>query len=193
MKFRLQATTIALAGALTLLAQACNATAKPPRGSDNAGLAAGRLAEVNPTDIAVLPIRNRTGKQLPLEQMRASFQAGLVRLRYSPLALDYVDQHRAVEAAYTPGQLGEQAALQVTITGWDDSRWDTHSRLIVDADVYLLDATVGEALWGGHVTRRVDMAAEVPAAAQEVTLFSRAVDVFVGDVLASIPPRDPRR
>lgn len=193
MKFRFQAASFALTCALALIASGCTTNAVPPRGYDNVGLQAGRLSEVNPTDIVVLPITNATGKQIPVEAMREQFHAGLVRLRYSPLALDYIDSRRAVEASYVPGQLAEEAALKVTITGWDDSRWTTNSRLIIDADVHILDAAVGEALWGGHVSRRVDVPIDIPGSALDSTLMARAVETFVGDVLASVPPRDPRR
>ena len=121
------------------------------------------------------------------------FHAGLVRLRYSPLALDYVDANRPVEAGYAPGLLSEEAALKVVITGWDDSRWATHSRLTIDAEVHVLDGVTGASIWGGHVSRRVDVTKDIPRSALNRTLLSRALDQFVGDVLASLPPRDPRR
>ena len=193
MKFRIQALSSACVCALVLLASGCQSGAKPPRGYDNTGLKTGRLMEVNPTDIVVLPISNMTGKELPLGEMREQFQAGLVRLRYSPLSLDYVDQNRPVDASYIPGQLAEEAAFKVTITSWDDSRWETHSRLIIDAEVHILDAAVGESLWGGQVSRRVDVPMDIPGSALNRTLMARAVETFVGDVLASVPPRDPRR
>ena len=193
MKFRSQASTFALLGALTLFVSGCQDTPKPPRGYDNVGLETGTINEVNPTDIVVLPIENATGKDLPLDELRAGFHARLVRLRYSPLALDYVDANRPVEASYTPGQLSEEAALKVVITGWDDSRWNTHSRLVIDAEVHVLDGVTGASIWGGSVSRRVDVIKDIPRSALNRTLLSRALDQYVGDVLASLPPRDPRR
>ena len=193
MKFRIQASTFALFSALILFVSSCQDTPKPPRGYDNLGLDAGTLSEVNPTDFVVLPVENATGRDVPVDELRVGFHAGLVRLRYSPLALDYVDANRPVEASYAPGQLSEEAALKVVITGWDDSRWATHSRLIIDAEVHVLDGVTGASIWGGHVTRRVDVVKDLPRSALNRTLLSRALDEFVGDVLASLPPRDPRR
>ena len=193
MKFRFQASTFALAGALILFVSGCQNTPKPPRGYDNVDLDAGTLNEVNPTDIVVLPIRNTTGMDLPLEELRVGFHARLVRLRYSPLALDYVDANQPVEASYVPGRLSEEAAFEVVITGWDDSLWRTHSRLVIDADVHVLDGVTGAPIWGGHVSRRVDVIKDIPRSALNRTLLSRALEIFVGDVLASMPPRDPRR
>jgi len=197
-KSRFQASSFALAGALALFIPSlfitgCQPTPKPPRGYDNVGLQAGTLSEVNPNDIVVLPVENTTGKSLPLDQVREEFHAGLVRLRYSPLSIDYVDARRPIEASYAPGQLSEEAALRVVITGWDDSSWISHSRLVIDAEVHLLDATLGQPIWGGEVSRRVDVMSDIPSSAQNRTLMAHAIEEFVGDVLASMPPRDPRR
>lgn len=193
MKFRFQASTFALAGALALFVSGCQHGAKPPRGYDNIDLDAGTLSEVNPTDIVVLPIENTTGKELPLEELRSDFHARLVRLRYSPLALDYVDANRPLEASYTPGGLSEEAAFAVVITGWDDTLWNSHRRLVIDAEVHMLDAITGAPIWGGTVSRRVDVMKDVPRSALDRTLLSHALELFAGDVLASMPPRDPRR
>jgi hypothetical protein len=154
------------------------------------------LLSVNPLDVVVLPPENLTGRNdLPLDAIRREFQLGLVKLRYSPLALDYVD-HAAVEANYRAGALGEQGVFQVYITGWDDSLWRSHSRLIVDADVYLLDPAAPEresALWGGHVTRRIDLAAQRTVTTNMSDLLTRAVSEFSKGVLASMPPRNPEK
>lgn len=168
------------------------------RGADNEGLSTGRLAAVNPLEIVVPRIENQSSVAgIPLDELRARFHAGLVTLRYTPLALEYVDRHgAAIEAGYRPGELGEQATLRVVLTGWDDSLWKSRSRLVVDADVYLLDAREPEltrALWGGHVTRTIDLSRQVAATPTAAAMMDRAVNEFVDGVLASLPPRNPER
>jgi hypothetical protein len=175
----------------------CGSTHKV-RGADNEGLSAGRLATVNPLEIVVPRIENQSSVTgLPLDSMRSKFHAGLVKLRYTPLALDYVDRSaNVVDASYRPGELGEQATLRVVLTGWDDSLWKSRSRLVVDADVYLLDAREPEltkALWGGHVTRTIDLSKQAAAIPTSGALLERAVTEFVDGVLASLPARNPER
>lgn len=168
----------------------------PPKGLDNPELIVGGLRQVNPLDIVVLPIQNNTGRNgLPLDELRRAFHAGLVRQKYSPLSLAFVDEH-AVEAAYTPGELQEQAILQVFVNNWDDSQMRSMSRLRIQAEVYLLDSRnpdLRQALWGGKVDRRVDLSQEAPGLANPNAFVTLAIEKFTEDVLASLPPRDPRR
>lgn len=179
---------------LALLATACG-TPHRPRGADNPGLVLGRLAEKNPLDIAVLPVTNATGRgDVPLDQIRREFAAGLVGLRYSPLALDYVDR-RAVEASYEPGSLAEHALLRVSITRWDDTHWRSHGRIAVEGDVALTDAAslAAPALWGGHVARQVELGLARDVIATDADRRAEAVRRFVQGVLASLPARDPTK
>jgi hypothetical protein len=174
-------------------APACNAPVKQ-HGFDNEGLVTGRLAAVNPLDVVVLKPENHTGRNdVPLDLLRRELQSELVTLRYSPLALDYVDKS-AIPASYRPGALGEQGVLQTFITGWDDSHWRSNGRLVIDADIYLLDSAdpaTERALWGGHVTRTLEMAAARESTATQEALLHQAVARFVGETLASLPPRNP--
>ena len=108
----------------------------------------------------------------------------------------YAYNTQQVEAAYTPGELQEQAILQIFINGWDDSQWRSMSRLRVQAEIYLLDARnpdPKQPLWGGKVDRRVDLAQDSPGIANQAAFMKRAIDKFTEDVLASLPPRNPER
>jgi hypothetical protein len=189
------ARTLSLALAAALAVSACQSTNKPPRGSDNETLVAGRLAQVNPLEVVVLPIENATGgAEVPVDVMRTEFVAGLVTRRYTPLAVDYVDE-RAVEASYQPGAMNEQAVLRVVVTMWDDALLSSHGRVTVQADVHLLDAgaaATGEALWGGTLQREIQVGAERKTGNRK-SLAEIAAREFAQDVLASLPPRDPRR
>lgn len=185
----------ALALTVPVFVGACAST-HGAAGVDNPGVKTGRLASVNPLDVVVLTPDNLTGRSdLPLEALRTELQAGLIERRYSPLAFEYIDR-TAIEASYRPGTLGEQAVFQVVITGWDDSLWRSHARLIVDADVYLLDAAAPEresALWGGHVTRRIDLATQRSVTMHMDLLLQRAVADLTDGILSSLPARNPER
>jgi hypothetical protein len=183
----------ALALAAILAGASCSST-RPPRGASNDGLVTRRLDQVRPVEIVVPPVENHTGNpRVPVEAMRAEFQRGLVQRRYSPLALAYVDEHGTpTEASYRPGSLGEQAVLRVVLTGWDTARWASHSILVIDADVALLDASspeLSESLWGGHTTRTIDLSLQRGSFINEEAMLERAVELFADEVLAALPSR----
>ncbi|MCC7012605.1 MAG: hypothetical protein IT454_08600 [Planctomycetes bacterium] len=164
-----------------------------PLGADNDQLSVGRLRSVWPVEVVVPPVKNVSGEDdLPLERFRSELRRGLVHRRYTPLAQGFVDRS-ITEASYRPGSLGEQAVLEVTITGWNTSRWRSHAALTVDLDIVMLDATdpdPSKALWGGHATRNVDLSRERNSYLSEAALLDRAVEVAVEGVLASLPRRE---
>jgi hypothetical protein len=152
----------------------------------------GGLVRANPLDVVVLPIEARLKRtDLPLEYLRQSIAKGLIRLRYSPLSFGYVDA-RTIDAAYTPGELNEQATLRIVITGWDDSLWTSHARIDVTASVDLVDARrPGESLWGGPVTTTVDLNPRREVFATNAALVRAACDQLADTILAPMPPRRP--
>jgi hypothetical protein len=174
---------------------ACGPT-RPPRGLDNPNLVVGSLSQVNPLDIVVLPIQNNTGRaNLPLTQLRQAFHAGMVRQKYSPLSLEFVDA-RVVEAAYTPGDLKEQAILQIFINKWDDTQWHSLARLHIEAEVYLLDSKQPDQrqpLWGGKVDRFIDLGREMQGLPNPNAAMTRAIQEFTDSVLGSLPARNPEK
>ena len=178
---------VALAGAA-----GCQSPKLPPR---DIGLASRGIERVQPRDIVVLPLANETGRaDLPMDDLRRAFHRGLVTRRYSPLSLDYVDARiggAAVPASYAPGQLDEGGVLRVSITSWDDSRWDGRSRLTIGANVELLGEN-GALLWGGDTQLEVDMILEEGAFPTQRALLKGATERFAEKVLVSLPARDPR-
>lgn len=173
---------------------ACHSTAVLPPGADNPGLAAGNLRKSNPLDVAVLAIENKTGREgLPTAELRERIHAGLVERHYSPLSIAYVDR-KTTEASYRPGASNENAILKFVLTRWDDALWRTHSTLTIEGEIWLLDAenpSTAQALWGGKVERRMDMARERQVLASEGALMTRTLTDFTQAVLASLPARNP--
>jgi hypothetical protein len=166
-------------------------------GADNENLNVGRLRSVWPVEVVVPPIKNTSGvSDVPVDELRRQFRRGLVQRFYTPLAQEFVDgSASATEASYGAGSLGEQAVLDVTVTGWNTTRWRSHATLTVDVDILLLDATdpdPAKALWGGHATRVVDLSRERNSFIDEAKLMQRAVEVTVDGIMTSLPQRESR-
>jgi hypothetical protein len=188
-RFSRRTSWIALACAAAL--PACNELPHR-RGESVQTVSSGQLEKRNPIDLVVAPIENATGdNSVPLASLREAFQKGLVRRRYTPLALEYVDR-KVVDAAYTPGSLKEEAVLQVTIEAWDKTLLDTRGALIVKAHARLIDAenpTNGQ-LWGGFIDHRFDLEAEREQYSTEAALLEYACGRIAEEVLAALPARN---
>lgn len=149
-----------------------------------------RLDVTLPTEVVVAPILNPSANaKLPADALRESFQHALVRRRYSPLAIDYVDT-QVVDAAYRPGSLQEEAVLEVTVERWDASLWEMRGSLTVKLNVRLVDArkSGGSDLWSGRMDRRFDFAIAEGAGDARVRL-KHACDEIANEVLAALPAR----
>jgi len=170
---------------------ACQSTAPVPkgRGVDQHGLA--KLVEKSPVDVAVAPIHNVAGKDVPVRDLRACFHKGLVTRRYSPLALEYVDRNVA-DAGYTPGASKEQAVLQIDIERWDTSLWKTNNAITVRMQVRMLDAASGEELWSGRIDQRYDFGSTLDALPTETARIHYACDTIASEMLAALPARTPQ-
>lgn len=176
---------------VSLTALACQATQgqdKPPvRG------ALSRLSELQPTDVAVAPVRDQTDSQkVPAKVFRDAFVETLIERRYSPLAPDYVDANW-VEASFR-GTPPPDALLVVAVTAWDPSHLFSTGRVSATADVALFEGgdTTGRVLWQRTLQHEVDLGdgrGNPPTASQE--LIPRAVRLFAQAALEELPMRDP--
>ena len=105
---------------VSLTALACTAARKDK--GDDAGVpgAHARLDQIQPTDVAVAPVRDQTDSQrVPLDVFRIAFVDTLIERRYSPLAPDYVDANW-LDASFR-GTPPPDAVLVVAVTAWDPS------------------------------------------------------------------------
>ena len=163
---------------------ACNAA--PPVNHATELLPGGRLARVQPGDVAVLPVRNQTGRVIPEEALRDAFSAGLIDRLYSPLAMAYVD--RAWQEASFGDAGAAEAVLQVSITEWDTSALEARGALVVTAEVLMFDPFEygGDPLWGVNLTRRI---AELDTIEGDPQV--NAAQAFAREALEILPERDP--
>ena len=180
----------ALALALLGLASACRTVPTVP-GAGVEVLYSGTLLDARPIDIVVAPIENSSGSaEVPITALRSAFAKGLVKRRYSPLSLAYVDR-QVVEASYTPGSLREDAVLQVVVQRWDTSLWESRGEIDVTMEAWMLDAaSPGRAeLWGGRLQERLLLAQELSHFGTQTALFDVVAERLATRMLEALPPR----
>jgi hypothetical protein len=180
--------------AASLTALACNAVRKDKIDDGSGGREANaRLEEIQPTDVAVAPVRDQTDAQrVPLDVFRTAFIETLIERRYSPLAPDYVDANW-VEASFR-GTPPPDAVLVISITAWDPSHLFSTGKVGAAGDVQLFEGgdTTGRVLWKRTMKHEVDLGdgrGNPPAVGQD--LIPRAVRKFAQAVLGDLPMRDP--
>jgi len=180
-----------LAGVLMALTTACR-DLPHTAGSEVVVIEQGRLAEVNPADVAVAPLVLAPGVEAPAERLRGAIARGMPSRQYTPLALDFVDS-RVLEASYSYGALGEEAVCLVTVHGWDERFWATGQAIEVDLELSMFDPSQpeGPALWSGRLTRTIDVTDMVRSTVEE-QLYQRAIERVAKELLAALPARDTR-
>ena len=145
------------------------------------------LAVAQPADVAVAPVRDTSGADVPLEALRQALYTGLVDRLYSPVSLEYVDR-QWTDASFGGGGAAE-AVLEVTVTKWDTTHVSQRGVVLARGEARLLDAKApdGAPLWAVGVTRRLDLGGPFPPAGWE----ERAAGLLAQELLAELPERDP--
>jgi hypothetical protein len=151
----------------------------------------GNLETVNPNDVAVPPVVLLNERLVvPGEALRVAFQRGLVKRRYTPLALEYVDSS-VVEAAYDPGRLQEDAVCQVIVYDWDTTLWDSRMALFVDLEMRMIDPENpdGPLLFSARLPGRFDFGGDAGRYANDAARLQGACDHLAEEILSVMPPR----
>ena len=181
------------AGLLLAASLACHSTgtkepAPPPQG------ALERLQELQPSDVAVAPVLDRTdGQRVPLDLFRRSFVESLIERRYSPLAPSYVDANW-IEASFK-GTPPPDALMVVSVTSWNPTHLFSNGKVSATAEVLLYEGgdTTGRLLWQTTLSHVVDLSegrGTPPAGGTD--WIPVAVRKFAQQALQSLPMRDPR-
>jgi hypothetical protein len=155
----------------------------------------GRLAAVNPSDIAIAPVENLSPSPgVPELDLRRAVSTFLPRKRYSPLRLENVDGAvvGVSPATYKPGTLREDAVLELTVHAWDDTLWDLRRTLTVDIEARLVESAGqgGPALWTGRLSQRFDLTSAHSETGSGALLMRPACDRIIEELLAPLPSRD---
>jgi hypothetical protein len=190
---RIPVRIIGCALALSLSALGCASTREQREENSAVRGSFERLQELQPTDIAVAQVRDKTEDQrVPLDLFRKAFIDTLVERRYSPLAPAYVDENWR-EASFK-GTPPPDALLVVAVTAWNPSHLYSTGEVEAAADVVLFEGgdTTGRVLWQVSMEREVDLGdgrGNPPAPGQD--LIPRAVRLFAQEALKELPKRDP--
>jgi len=178
------------AGAASFALAACY-TVHQPAGATVQTVSTGKLEKKNPLEVVLAPIDNASNNEnAPLDDLREAFQRELVKRRYSPLALEYVDK-TLVDAAYKPGALQEEAVLRVKIERWDSSLWESHTALLIKAEAHMIDAKDSAAgdLWTGKIDHRYEFGAYREKFSSDRALLEFACRQIADEMLAALPAR----
>ena len=150
------------------------------------------LAEVQPADIALLPVRNQTQvEDMPAEALRLALHDRLVDRLYSPLDLAFVDGHW-VESSFQ-GDSPPDAVLVVAVNHYDTSDLVGQGILEVGAELRLFEggSTGGRALWSAQVDRKVQVITGNPPFGPLGDLVAKGIEDYARLVVEAIPERDP--
>lgn len=188
---RLSTLFLPLALSVSVLGVSSCGTTPAPRGVGVESRPSGDLSAKSPLEIAVVPVVNEAGKDVPTAKLRSSFQHALVQRRYSPLSLDFVDKH-VTDASYNPGASDEQAVLEIKVERWDASLWDTRHVISARIQVNMIDAASGSNLWTGKVDQRFEFGPEVERLPTEAARNDAICERLASDILENLPVRNPR-
>lgn len=151
------------------------------------------LRELQPTDVAVAPVRDQTDAQrVPVDVFRNAFMQTLIERRYSPLAPSYVDSNW-IEASFK-GTPPPDGLLVVSVTAWDPTHLYSTGKVTAKGDAVLFEGgdTTGQVLWRVSLDQVIDMGdgrGNPPAAGQD--LIPSIVRQLAQKALQSLPMRDP--
>jgi hypothetical protein len=163
---------------LAVLAPGC--VPLPPAAVNSSLQASEALAELNPSNVAVVPVEDATRvgtAREVLEAFRQEVYAALVQRRYTPLSSRVVDpvvrEHGAAVAnasmtrpeilGRVAGHLNEDALLAVRITQWDESRVMANGRVRFAVEATMISASSKAVLWSGTLDGEVKAGREGPA------------------------------
>lgn len=177
--------------ALVFLTQACQALPEP-KGRDVRVMEVGRLEQLNPNDIVVAPLQMASEEDLGVPELalRQAFVQALIRRRYAPLSLEYVDSG-VVEASYRTGILDEDAVCEIIIHDWNDSMWEGRRAITGDLEVRMVDPAdpLGPVLWSARLARRFDFAGDDAEHISEGIQYKKALAHIAQEIMAVMPAR----
>lgn len=182
-------TRTVLLAATVLLLGACQELPRHP-GDRVQILEQGDLTALNPADIAVAPVEYAVdGVRAPDRMLREVVAESLVKRRYSPLALDFVDS-RVIDASYRYGTVGEEAVCQIVVHEWDERLWEDGRVLRVDVELRMVDPNdpTGRALWSARYPGQIDATPE-ESHVTESALYRWAVAQVAAELAGALPAR----
>ncbi len=206
--FRTAGGVLVLAAVISALTLTACQTTPRLKGRDTQVLAQGRLAALNPADIAVAPvILASVDITAPVDHIRRGAQYGLATRLYSPLSAEIVDQSigggigeggpavftpSTVNASYVPGDLAEDAVLEIFIERWDSTNWDIRRSVDVAIEVRMIDPRdpTGPELWAARLDRKFDFTGSIETRIAGSKATQHACNKIFRELMAKLPARD---
>ena len=154
----------------------------------------------SPSDVAVLPVVDRTGSpraQMLLPTLRRALYLNLIDRCYAPLDLGFVDRILRVEpeGPVPPidallGKFEEDAILLVELTGWNERPLAVDRRLRAELFVSLRSTRTKAQLWGGTAKVEVQVGGHGMVGPDEIDARKEeAVRLVAAKVLSCLPKR----
>ncbi|MFT5731773.1 MAG: hypothetical protein ACJA2W_003518 [Planctomycetota bacterium] len=205
--FRTAGGVLVLAAVISALTLTACQTTPRTRGRDTQVLTQGRLAALNPSDIAVAPvILASLEMNAPVGHIRRAAQYSLATRLYSPLSSELVDKSLGADAAagpmvftpttvnasYVPGDLAEDAVLEIYVERWDASNWDIRRSVDVAIEVRMIDPRdpTGPELWAARIDRKFDFTATIETRTAGPKATQDACNKIFRELMAKLPIRD---
>lgn len=205
--FRTAGGVLVLAAVISALTLTACQTTPRIKGRDTQVLAQGRLAALNPSDIAVAPVILASADiKAPVEYIRRGAQYGLATRLYSPISTEIIDQSLGegmdngpvsftpgtIQASYVPGDLAEDAVLEIYIERWDTTNWDIRRNVDVAIEVRMIDPRdpTGPELWAARLDKNFDFTSTIETRTTGAKATQAACDRIFRELLAKLPVRD---
>ncbi|MHC4077805.1 MAG: hypothetical protein ACYTGW_12480 [Planctomycetota bacterium] len=163
------------------------------------------LHRLSPSDIAVLPIEDRTSDKTVsrlLSHMRAQINRALPQRKYSPVSTQAVDAafgtalpvdgSSIIQEAVLKklaGKADEDAVLAVQISRWDQSSLMANAIVRFAAEVTLFGSKEGRPLWSGDLQGQLKAGGANPAPRGPKDRARAAADEFVAQLIDRLPRR----
>ena len=206
--FRTAGGVLVLAAVISALTLTACQTTPRIKGRDTQVLTQGRLAALNPSDIAVAPvILAHADMNAPVRHIRSAAQYSLATRLYSPLSSELVDQSlgggdlasgpmvftpSTVNASYVPGDLAEDAVLEIYVERWDTTNWDIRRSVDVAIELRMIDPRdpTGPELWAARIDRKFDFTATIETRTAGPKATQEACNKIFRELMAKLPIRD---
>lgn len=143
-----------------LLLEGCKAA--PPKNYLHAEWS--NFESANPTEIAIVRVDGaKLPRDLSPDVLREAIREEILAHRYSPLSFDYVDRGNLLNASASKSESAPPppvAKLELFITSFDTSRYDTMNTIRVTGDFLLTDVSSQRLLGSVKAEQTMDLSAE---------------------------------
>jgi hypothetical protein len=158
-----------------------------------------------PSQIAILPVEDRTGDRSFLEwadRLRVAVERQLAGRAYSPLSPGYVDERLTAIGRFASGSptdpawlaelrgsFQEEALLGLQMVEWDARRIVETRRVTFSIEVRMLDSSSGATLWSGRFGGSVKSGGDGATPLTRDRQLEAAVDEVAAALVAELPIR----